>query len=57
MSTIKVLGSGCKNCERLTHLTEQALGELGRREHVEKVTDYGAIASYGEVWGHPSALG
>ena len=47
MSTIKVLGPGCKNCERLTHLTEQALGELGRSEQVEKITDYGEIASYG----------
>ncbi len=47
MSTIKVLGSGCANCQRLTHLTEQALAELGRPEHVEKVTDYAAIAAYG----------
>lgn len=47
MSTIKVLGPGCKNCQRLTHLTEQALAELGRDEQVEKITDYGAIASYG----------
>ncbi len=29
MSTIKVLGSGCANCRRLTALTEQALAELG----------------------------
>jgi Thioredoxin domain len=29
MSTIKVLGSGCANCQRLTTLTEQALAELG----------------------------
>lgn len=47
MSTIKVLGPGCKNCERLTHLTEQALGELGRSEQVEKIADYGEIAAYG----------
>lgn len=47
MSTIKVLGPGCKNCERLTDLTERALGELDRPEHVEKVTDYAEIASYG----------
>ena len=40
MSTIKVLGPGCNNCQRLTHLTEQALGELGRPRAVEKVTDY-----------------
>ena len=47
MSTIKVLGPGCPNCQRLTHLTEQALSELGRPEQVEKVTDYTAIAAYG----------
>ena len=47
MSTIKVLGSGCPNCVRLTQLTEQALAELGRPEHVDKVTDYGEIAAYG----------
>lgn len=47
MSTIKVLGSGCANCQRLTHLTEQVLAELGRPEQVEKVTDYAAIAAYG----------
>ena len=32
MSTIKVLGTGCANCRRLTALTEQALAELGRPE-------------------------
>lgn len=47
MSTIKVLGPGCANCQRLTKLTEQALSDLGRPEPVEKVTDYTQIASYG----------
>ena len=47
MSAIKVLGSGCANCQRLTRLTEQALAELGRPQQVEKVTDYAAIAAYG----------
>ena len=47
MSTIKVLGPGCANCQRLTHLTEQALTELGRPEPVEKITDYAEIAAYG----------
>ena len=47
MSTIKVLGPGCNNCRRLTSLTEQALADLGRPEHVEKVTDYAEIAAYG----------
>jgi small redox-active disulfide protein 2 len=47
MSTIKVLGPGCGNCERLTALTEQALAELGQAIEVEKVTDYAQIAAYG----------
>jgi small redox-active disulfide protein 2 len=47
MSTIKVLGSGCANCQRLTALTEQALAELGQTIEVEKVTDYAQIAAYG----------
>jgi len=47
MSTIKVLGSGCANCQRLIALAEQALAELGRSEQVEKVTSYPEIAAYG----------
>jgi small redox-active disulfide protein 2 len=47
MSTIKVLGSGCANCERLAALAEQALSELGRPERVEKVTDYAQMAALG----------
>lgn len=47
MSSIKVLGPGCANCQRLTRLTEQALAELGRTIEVEKVTDYAQIAAYG----------
>lgn len=47
MPTIKVLGSGCANCRRLTDLTEQALAQLGLRIEVEKVTDYSQIAAYG----------
>lgn len=47
MSTIKVLGPGCANCQRLTTLTEQALTELEQPAELEKVTDYAQIASYG----------
>ncbi len=47
MSTIKVLGPGCANCQRLTKLAEQALAELGLEESVEKVTDYAEVANYG----------
>jgi small redox-active disulfide protein 2 len=47
MSTIKVLGPGCANCQRLTALTEQALKELDQPAEVEKITDYAQIAAYG----------
>ena len=47
MPTLKILGSGCANCRRLTQLTEQALSELGIQAEVEKVTDYAEIATYG----------
>ena len=44
---IKILGSGCANCVRLEANTKQALATLGLQATVEKVTDYGDIASYG----------
>ena len=47
MPTLKILGSGCANCQRLTQLTEQALNELGIQAQIEKVTDYAEIAAYG----------
>jgi small redox-active disulfide protein 2 len=46
-STIKILGSGCAKCQRLTHLAEQAVAELGLDAEVVKVTDYAEIAAYG----------
>jgi len=49
MHTIKVLGSGCANCQRLVTLTEQALSELGRAERVEKVTNFAEIAAHGAM--------
>lgn len=47
MPTLKILGPGCANCQRLTTLTEQAIAELGIDAQVEKVTDYSQIAAYG----------
>lgn len=53
--TVKVLGPGCRNCIRLTDLTEQALSDLGRPEQVEKVTDPVAIVGYG-VYATPALV-
>ena len=44
---VKILGPGCKNCERLEARTREALEELGLDASVEKVTDYAQIAAYG----------
>jgi len=55
MHTVKVLGPGCRNCERLTAITEQALTELGRTEQIEKITDPVAIVGYG-VYATPALV-
>lgn len=44
---IKVLGSGCANCQRLEALVREVVAELDPSIRVEKVTDYREIASYG----------
>jgi len=44
---IKVLGSGCTNCQNLEKATREALAQLGLHATVEHVTDPADIASYG----------
>jgi small redox-active disulfide protein 2 len=53
--TVKVLGPGCRNCERLTAVTEQALSELGQPERVEKVTDPAEIVALG-IYSTPALM-
>ncbi len=55
MHTVKVLGPGCRNCERLTDITEQALTALGRPERVEKVTDPAEIVAHG-IYSTPALM-
>lgn len=43
---IKVLGSGCKNCQKLYANAEEALQELGLDGDVQKVTDFAEISKY-----------
>ena len=45
--TIKVLGSGCKNCVTLYENVKTALSNLGMHAEIVKVTDFAEIASLG----------
>ncbi|TVT53823.1 MAG: thioredoxin family protein [Sedimenticola thiotaurini] len=47
MKTIKILGSGCKNCETTAKLVSQIAEEAGVSIALEKVTDIAAIMGYG----------
>jgi small redox-active disulfide protein 2 len=44
---IKVLGSGCANCQKLEGLAAKAVAELSLDAEVVKVTDIQAIMAYG----------
>ena len=43
---IKILGTGCARCKKLTEATEIAAKELGLNYNLEKVTDLEKIMSY-----------
>jgi small redox-active disulfide protein 2 len=47
MKQIKVLGSGCRNCEITANVIAQAAQEAGVEVEIEKVTDIAAIMAYG----------
>lgn len=44
---IKILGTGCANCNRLEALVREVVGELAIPAEIEKVTDYKEIMRYG----------
>lgn len=44
---IKILGPGCNKCILLYNITSQTIQELGLSANIEKIEDYGQIASYG----------
>lgn len=44
---IKILGSGCKNCQKLADNVEKALNKLEINAKVEHITDLAKISSYG----------
>jgi small redox-active disulfide protein 2 len=47
MKQIKVLGSGCRNCEITVNVIAQAAKDAGVDVEIEKVTDMAAIMAYG----------
>lgn len=44
---ITILGPGCSNCAALERLATDTVAELGVEATIDKVTDYGEIASWG----------
>lgn len=52
---IKILGTGCPNCQKLEANTKQALEELKMEANIEKVTEIQDILSYG-VMGMPALV-
>lgn len=47
MKQIKILGSGCRNCQTTYDLISKTASELGVAVQVEKVEDIGQIMGYG----------
>jgi small redox-active disulfide protein 2 len=46
MFTIKVLGPGCANCQKVGVVTKKAVNEMGVEAEMIKVTDYAEIMEY-----------
>lgn len=49
MLEIKVLGSGCPNCQKLERETRAALDGASIAYELTKVTDFADIAAYGVI--------
>ena len=47
MKTVTIYGPGCKRCDRVVALVEEAAARLGLQVDVQKVTDARAIAVAG----------
>ncbi len=47
MKNIKVLGSGCRNCEITANVIELAASQANVEIELEKVTDIAQIMAYG----------
>lgn len=47
MLQVKILGSGCPNCQKLERETRAALDNAGITYELSKITDFADIAAYG----------
>ncbi len=47
MKVVKVLGSGCRNCEATAELVSRKAQELGVQVRLEKITDMAEIMAHG----------
>lgn len=47
MLNIKVVGSGCPNCQRLEQLCQEVISEVNIEAEIEKITDYERFAELG----------
>ncbi len=47
MKKIQILGTGCKNCVKLTENAQEAVKEHAADYEIEKVTDIKKIMEYG----------
>ncbi len=46
MISVKVLGPGCANCQKVEQAVSDAVAYLGLDAEIEKVTDYDEILGY-----------
>lgn len=47
--TLKILGTGCKKCQKLEEVVKRAVLDLGMNFSIEHVTDFSQIAAYGVI--------
>ncbi len=47
MLSIKILGAGCSNCERLYEVARKAVDSLGVQAELTKVTEFPEMMKYG----------
>jgi len=47
MLNIKVVGSGCPNCQRLEQLCREVISEANIDAEIEKITDFNEFAALG----------